>query len=167
MPDVLGGRDAWSAADLAHLAGCTECRAEWELVRATTRLGRALPALRSPEERVAELLPRVARAREADGRSRIVRGVTRWSELAAAAVLLVAVLMRGGAAPDSRPVGPGPAAVTVRVPLAELDLAEVDDLRATLDAFDAPIGERSTLEGASSLDVESEDLERALRAWEG
>ena len=39
MPAVAHGQAGWSAEEQAHLAGCADCRAEWDLVSAASRLG--------------------------------------------------------------------------------------------------------------------------------
>ena len=43
MPDVAHGTSRWTETEEHHLAACADCRAEWELVTAASRLGAALP----------------------------------------------------------------------------------------------------------------------------
>ena len=39
MPEVAPGRARWSAEDERHLAACEDCRAEWAIVSAASRVG--------------------------------------------------------------------------------------------------------------------------------
>ncbi len=171
MPAVALGRSTWSGDESAHLAGCAECRAEWALVQGAARMGGRLPPVR-PAERtertVAELLPRLRDARQEDRRTATRRAALRWGGLAAAAAIAFAVVLRGPAGPAAEPVIAPAAGVAFSVPLAELDLADAEELRAALDAFEAPITDGNTLERSPGVgDVEADDLERVLRAWEG
>src|SRR6185437_16329344 len=42
MPDVAHGTSRWTELEERHLAECADCRAEWELVTAASRLGATL-----------------------------------------------------------------------------------------------------------------------------
>lgn len=167
MPDVAHGRSTWSGDEAAHLVGCADCRAEWALVQGAARLGRDLPPVRLAERTTAEMLPRLREARQVERRTAIRRVALRWGGLAAAAAVAFAVLWRAPVNPAAERAGV-PAAAAFTVPLAELDLADAEELRAALDAFEAPITEGTTLERSPGVgDVETDDLERVLRAWEG
>lgn len=121
LPDPEAGR----VAD--HVASCERCRATTEAIRAVVEAASELP---SEVEPPATLWPALARRTvDADGRPRALRyRPGRW-ELAAAAVLLVAlsslvtaVLLRGGAGSggaggaDGRRVAAAPSAAPAAAP---------------------------------------------------
>ena len=45
MPEVAKGILRWSPSDEAHLAGCQDCLAEWDLVRRSGSLGMSMQAV--------------------------------------------------------------------------------------------------------------------------
>ena len=116
MPEVALGRARWTAGDEEHLAGCTDCRAEWAIVLAASRLGASLPVA-DPARTASRALERL---REARARSRSRARLAMIAGLAAAAVVALAVWAgRGGrgAAPGERTVpAPAPVATTPTVP---------------------------------------------------
>ncbi|MFS8570685.1 MAG: DUF4349 domain-containing protein [Thermaerobacter sp.] len=73
----------------AHLAGCEECRAEWEALQQTLALLRSLPGEEPPEDLVESIMARIrAEAGAPPARHRMGKGA-RWGMAAAAAVLLL------------------------------------------------------------------------------
>lgn len=160
MPDVAHGTSRWTETEERHLAECADCRAEWELVTAASRLGAALRPPADPALLSTVLLERLARERQ---RTRLRARLWAAAGLAAAAAVMFAVWTgarrgsppgdaAGGAAPRvaTNPVAPGrpespverrdgtppvpraPALATAPTgaPRAELPLPELDDLPA-------------------------------------
>ena len=41
MPAVMAGRDHWNREDQEHLAVCSDCRSEWQLLAAWSEVERA------------------------------------------------------------------------------------------------------------------------------
>jgi len=160
MPDVAHGTSRWRETEEHHLAACADCRAEWELVTAASRLGAALRSPADPALVSTLLLERLARERQ---RTRLRARFWTAAGLAAAAAVILAVWTGtrigsrpgdsvGGAAPrvatvpvaPASPEAPGvpgdsgpPAArapvlatVPTEGPRAELPMPELDDLPA-------------------------------------
>jgi len=171
MPSVAAGQAAWTAEEWGHLDACLDCRAEWTVVRTVGEVGTHAAPRTAPEVLAANVLARVREAEHADRRRATTRWALRWGGLAAAAALMLAVLFRGptSAGPEAvtDPGARAPTEVAFLLPLPELDDAESDELQAVLDGLEAPLGESSTLDGLLGEDVTQQDLERALRAWEG
>lgn len=115
MPDVAHGASRWTETEGRHLAACADCRAEWALVTAASRLGTALPSPADPALLSAVLLERLARERQ---RTRL--RARRWTAagLAAAAAVILAVWT--GARTGSRP-GDAPGGTAPRVAAAPVD----------------------------------------------
>jgi hypothetical protein len=91
MPDVALGRSAWTETERRHLTGCADCRAEWELVTAASRLGETLPAT-DPALVSTLLLARLTREHE-----RTRARIRLWSAAGlAAAAAVILVLWTGG-----------------------------------------------------------------------
>jgi hypothetical protein len=150
----------WSDDERHHLASCEACAAEWRLVQAAGSLG---AGLRMPDP--AALAGTVlARVRAADAGARRKRQVVRLGGLvglAAAAALAVSVLVRQQ--PQSEPGGVSP--VAFDLPLAELEGASDDELRAVLAEFEPPISEGQSV-GEEFDGMDATEVERALSAWE-
>ncbi len=160
MPDVAHGTSRWTETEERHLAECADCRAEWELVTAASRLGAVLRSPADPALLSTVLLERLARERQ---RTRLRARLWTAVGLAAAAAVILAVWTgartgsrprdgAGGAAPRvaTAPVAPaGPEAPVARgdstppvtrapalataptgAPRTELPLPELDDLPA-------------------------------------
>jgi hypothetical protein len=196
MPDVALGRVQWTADDERHLAGCADCRAEWAIVSAASRLGATLPAV-DPARTTARALERIRHER-AHARIR-ARQVAVLAGLAAAAVLALALWAgRGGrgTAPGGRTLpAPAPVATTPApddsgndsqvqrspaprlaqgptAPLAaELPMPELDSLPAeALDSILRELDEPLAHVGAYDLppdDSGDRELEQVLAGLEG
>jgi hypothetical protein len=176
MPGVALGRERWSDDEARHLTSCEDCRAEWTLVRAGTRIGAALrPA--DPVRVAAGALARIERER---ARVRARTRVGAIAGLAAAAAVALAV-WGGRAAPTTSGVvaaptgavaaGPGRnsqsvAGETVDLPLPELDSLPAEVLDSMLKTLDEPLAQLGPddLPGDDSGDQE---LARALAGLEG
>jgi hypothetical protein len=170
MPLVAAGSAEWSGAEQAHLDACAGCASEWRLVVATRGLGAGIALRESPDVMAASLLARLRAVEAEDRRRRRTLAAGTWGGLAVAAAMLLAVLLRApGPVPEGRgdSVQVAVAATPFAMSLPELDGAGQEELQAVLDAFDAPLAEGTTLDGGAAADVETEDLERVLRAWEG
>lgn len=168
MPEVALGRARWTGEEERHLAACADCRAEWAVVAAASRLGATLPSV-DPERTAASVTERIRHERiHLQVR---VRQVALLAGLAAAAVLAVAVwagrvgraTVPGGptlpapapvastppvvSAGDSQsPVAPEPrlaqgpmAAAALELPLPELDSLPAEALDSMLQALDEPL----------------------------
>jgi len=160
MPALPANQAEWSLEDQRHLNGCESCRREWELVRATRRLGERLPAF-DPVSTASALRLRLQQA--GPGRARRIRAWIFAGMAAAAAV--TAVLWR-----DDQPeplLRSEPVATGFRIPLPELDElqpAELDTVLRTMDQAPAP---GATSETAAPADTGNGDLDIVLESWEG
>jgi len=182
MPGVALGRSDWSEGEREHLEACADCRAEWELVSLTGRLGAgAVPSL-DPQTMSAAVLARVASHRAAAGARR--RG---WLVAALAAAAVVIVVLRIPRPADHPSAGasgvavtaPGPSAPlpapapTVAnagseiLPLPELDDLQASELESILGSLDDPSSATPSLDGSGLDDFDDHELERVLDAWEG
>ena len=180
MPDVAHGTSRWTETEERHLAECADCRAEWELVTAASRLG----ALRSPADPVllsTVLLERLARERQ---RTRLRARLWTAAGLAAAAAVILAVwtgartgsrpeapIARGDSAP---PVTRAPALATAptgaaraEFPLPELDDLPAEALDSMLQALDEPGARADAYELPALADPGDRELERVLTGLEG
>jgi negative regulator of sigma E activity len=162
MPDVALHRAAWSAEEAAHLAGCAECRAEWDLVQATQRLEQRAPSV-DPAAIAASVQRRLAAERVARRRTRWILAAA-GSAAAAAAVALAVVAER-----EERPaIAPHAVAeAEPLVPLPELEGLDTAQLDTLLHALDEPFGGTSTLESSTLGDGAEDELEWILATWEG
>lgn len=161
MPEVAAGRAAWTTADAAHLAGCGECRAAWEVVRVAARVGRQVERTFDATGAAAIVHARL-RARGASRFTlrRVALGIT-----AIAAVIALTVLTRSPA--------PAPAAVAGRsLPagvrfLPELDSLSADELTTVAEELDQPAADLESADGQHFFELDSTQLERVLRSLEG
>ena len=195
IPVVAHGRAVWTPQEADHLASCGDCRAEWELVVATSRLGMGLPDGLSAETLAARALARLAADRLA-ARAR----VRRWMAvgLAAAAAIVVAVLLQrapapsapgpiaavpgsapvvtapspapGGTAPGSAPVAtlPRPAPVAAQeLALPGLEDLSADELDSLMQVLEEPLAAAEPPGGPGLGDLDDHELERILGGPEG
>lgn len=155
MPEVARGRRRWTADEAAHLASCADCRAEWDLLDATIRLGAKAPGTDS-ESMAGAVLRRVSEDRRTRARRRF------WGLGIAAAAALAGVVWTGlRPNPAALPVAP----VEVAVPEVEpLETAELESLLETMDA--SQLG-ASALDEPSLEDLDTNELEQVLRTLEG
>lgn len=168
MPLVAHGVAGWTPEEQAHLEGCADCAGEWELVRATMRLGDQAVARLETSRLATAVLGEVKRRGRQDRWQR-----TGWMVgLAAAAAIILVVTTRG---PSSRPElavgvdsGIGPAMqVGVHLPLAELESLDQSQLESVLEGLDAPVSEVEPGLSPSFGDLDDTQLERVLRSLEG
>jgi hypothetical protein len=168
MPEIALGRARWTPEDERHLTGCDDCRGEWAIVAAASRLGATLPAI-DAERVAAGALERIRhqRAHAKVRRSRLVA----LAGLAAAAVVALAVWAnRGGrntqpggssvptpapiaASPSESvpelatqpnpapPMAQGPSTATVDLPMPELDSLPAEALDSILRVLDEPLAQ--------------------------
>ncbi len=156
--DLVHGRTVAQPADEAHLHGCADCRAEWELVRATARLGSG-PLAPFDARRVAEAV----RARLAES-PQPIRQRGRWHlPLAAAAVLFLTVWLARPTAVDPESAVAGGAAAMV---LHELDSLDVVQLELVLETIPPDEARASPIDLLPLGDLTADDLERVLRSME-
>jgi hypothetical protein len=176
MPDVALGRERWSDDEVRHLTSCEDCRSEWTLVSAGTRIGAALPPP-DPVRVAAGALARVGRER---ARARARMRVAAMGGLAAAAAVALAVwggrMARTASGVGAAPAGavaagptrnsPAVAGETVDLPLPELDSLPAEVLDSMLKTLDEPLAQLGPddLPGDDSGDQE---LARALAGLEG
>jgi len=163
MPEVALHRAAWTPAEAAHLAGCADCLAEWELVLAARALDESAPT-------VSELsgLPAALQRRLAEERALRTRVRRAWSfaaaAAAAAAILTAVVTQRDGGAPAGARTVAGAEAL---VPLPELDGLETAQLDTLLQSLDRPFAGTSTLDASTLGEFEDGELEQVFATWEG
>jgi hypothetical protein len=155
MPEVARGSARWTADEAAHLAACADCRAEWDLVAATVRLGAKAPGT-DPEAMAGAVIRRVSEDRRSRGRRRF------WGLGIAAAAALAGVVWAGlRPGPATLPVAP----VEIAVPEIEpLETAELDSLLDTMDP--SRLG-ASALDEPSLDDLDTNELEQVLLTLEG
>lgn len=171
MPLVASNSAQWSASDASHLESCAECRSEWDLVQATSRLGITLEAPVNADTLAQAVLARVRVVQQAEVvRRRALRRLQ--VGLVAAAAVLVGVFFSMPSWFGSQKAAPPVAAVTVgengfRLPLAELDDAGSTEIKAALRVLGTPLDGESTLEPFGTGELEDDDFARALRAMEG
>lgn len=162
MVPVAHGRSEWTAEERAHIATCSACRAEWDLVAAARRLGSAAGSLdaRTVGQAIVGRL-----AHEHRGRSWKRAG---WIVALAAAAAIAIVVYRqaapAGTTPGARLAAAG---VEFRLPLAELDSLNAGELTTVLEQMDAPLGASASPELPGLGDLQDTELERVLRSLEG
>ena len=127
IPEVARGRAAWTAEEMAHLADCAECSAEWRLVSSVSRIASRAPVPRDPAALAAGVLSRL----EADRRAE----KSWWRPLlgaAAAAAIAAGVwtAIRGDAAGTRT-------APSVEIALPELEPLETAELDSLLELIDS------------------------------
>lgn len=167
MPRVINGEVGWTADEAAHLAACPECAAEWRLAVQARSLGDRAAAAIDPARLAAGVLVGVAARRRRDR----TRGAWVTTLAAAAAIALVVWTGRnhGG---SGAAVGPDTnltvtADAGFRLPLAELESLDSEQLQTVLDGLDAPVGEVTPGPAPSFGDLDDHQLERVLRSLEG
>ncbi len=154
MPAVARGAGRWAPDDEAHLASCAACAAEWDVVRAGARLGRAVERSLDPGAIAAGV-----QAGLRDAPRRGARVPLRWVvPLAAAAALFLAVWAgRGGTGGDA------PAAEVYLLP--ELEALSSTELESVLELI-APAGaDGADLRGFE--DLTEEELRALLQELGG
>ncbi len=161
MPEVAVHRAEWTPEEVAHLAGCADCLAEWRLVRAAHDLDASAPTVSDAAELATTLRQRLAEDRALRARAR--RGWAFAGAAAAAAAILTAVL-------TGRDAGPAPGARTVAealVPLPELEELGTAQLDTLLQSLDQPVAGTSTLDASTLGEYEDGELEQVFAIWEG
>ena len=191
MPDVAHGASRWTETEERHLAACADCRAEWELVTAASRLGAAIRSPADPALVSSLLLARLARERQ---RTRLRARLWTAAGLAAAAAVILAVWTGAGLRPGDRAAGTAPRVATAPVaparpeapvapgdstspaprppvlatgpterPRAELPLPELDDLPAeALDSMLQALDEPAARADAYELPTLGDPGDREL-----
>ena len=158
MPDVASGSADWTAEDQDHLSCCRECALEWQLVQRAAVLGDRIAAAVDPEAMAATVVDSLHR------QARVLPfGRAGWwgAGLVAAAAGIVLLLGRFG---DANPAAEPAADVVWLVP--ELDSLETTELLLVLDSFD-PAAPASVMVVPFIDDLERQELEQVLQAWEG
>jgi hypothetical protein len=162
MPAVALGRSTWDPQEIDHLAACSSCRSEWNLVRLSSGLGRYIGAELDARTISRAVLDRVNSSRE-DARAR--RGAWGFAGLAAAAA--AAVVLWTGSPASRPPVTAAAAPVTaLRTPLPELDNLSAGELDAILQTIDEPYWD-SAADTSAPGDLDDEALDGGIDTWEG
>jgi hypothetical protein len=160
LPALPSDQAEWSLEDQRHMTGCESCRREWELVRATRRLGERLPEF-DPVSTGSALRRRLHQA--GTDRARRIRA---WIFAGMAAAAAVAAVLWTSDRPDpllrSEPVATG-----FRIPLPELDGLQPAELDSVLRTMDQAPASGATLETTAPGDTGSSDLDIVLESWEG
>ena len=163
MPDVALHRAEWTPEEAAHLAGCADCLAEWELVLAARALDEGAPTVSDPSA-----LPAVLQRRLAEDRALRTRVRRAWSfaaaAAAAAAILTTIVTPRDGGLPTGTRTVAGAEAL---VPLPELEGLGTAQLDTLLQSLDRPSAGTSTLDASTLGEYEDGELEQVFATWEG
>ena len=162
MPLVVLGRAEWTADEIHHLSGCTSCRREWELLRATSRLGdRAAVEMDVPSVTRA-LEQRLSRAGVQTRRRKA------WGFAGMAAAAAIAGQLWSGRADPPLPALPSiPVVAGLQIPLPELEDLQPAELDSVLRGMDRPIPDIDTLEITDSAAIEAPELETVYDYWEG
>ncbi len=158
MPEVASGSAHWTPEDEHHLSSCEECAFEWQLVQRTGALGERVAAAVDPEAMAATVVERLQRRPRVLPLRRPGWWAAGLAAAAAAIVLLLGPFDDRGTATDSS------ADVVWLVP--ELDSLETTELLLVLDSFD-PAAPASVMVVPFIDDLERQELERVLQAWEG
>lgn len=159
MPQVGSGRTAWTTDEAAHLSACRSCQDEWQLVRATSRLGLEIAQALEPGSISGAVLQRIAEDRVARSRRRA------WSFMALAAAAMIALVVW-----SDRPVppeSPPPVMARLQIPLPELDALQPAELDSVLQTMDEPLVNGSAVESPDLGDLDREELQNVLDFWEG
>ena len=158
IPEVVSGRERWSAEEAAHLSRCADCATVERLLVATSALGRDVEARFDATPAIL----RVAERLRTEGRREVPPVRRHWiAGLVAAAAVTVAVLSwpGSGAAPDF--------ARQEQSFLTELDSLDTAELAIIADELAPPLSALGASEGAEPLDLDSTQLERVMRSLEG
>ena len=156
IPEVARGKARWTAEESSHLAACAECRAEWNLVTATIRLGSKAPQSAHPDAIATAVLRRVADDRRARTRRRS------WALGLAAAAALAGVIWAG-----ARPEPGAPPVATSENTMPDTEPLETAELDSMLEALDASQLGASALDEPSLNDLDTNELEQVLSTLEG
>jgi hypothetical protein len=151
MPTVALGTAEWGPDEALHLGTCPWCQDEWDLVRASSRMGREVGLGLDVTSTSNALRDRLERALSERLRGRA------WSfaGLAAAAAIAAVVWTER---PTNRPPPTTPAVVAgLQISLPELDSLQPAELDSVLQTMDEPAPADSTLD----------ELEGFLDSWEG
>lgn len=148
MPDVALGRSTWTEAERAHLAACSECRAEWSVVCAGSRLGADL----QPVDVGASAARVLLRLRHTQARERARRRVGVWAVagLAAAAAVVLAVWTGRGQGGSVPPVD---STSRVPVPVATPSPAAAQDTSRPSSSRPSAVATGPSPAGASELPI--------------
>jgi hypothetical protein len=176
IPEVAAGRSRWTADDERHLAGCADCRAEWDLVRAAARLADSYRAP-DPSATAAAVIDRLLTARSSHRGRRTV-----WVTAVLAAAVVAFVVWSGlGRDNPVRPVLPptvaaptpvahapaAPSGATVGFPIPELDSLSTEALDSMLRVLDEPLARAAAWELPDVGDPGDQLLEQAITGREG
>ena len=163
MPDVAHHLTEWTPEEAAHLAGCVDCLAEWELVLAARALDESAPTVSDASALATTLQRRLAEDRA--GRIRLRQAWSFAAATAAAAAILAAVVTQrdGGPVTGARTV----ARAEALVPLPELEGLETAQLDTLLQSLDRPFAGTSTLDASTLGEYEDGELEQVFATWEG
>ncbi len=171
MPGVAKGLDEWAAEEAAHLTGCLDCQAEWEVIAPLARAAEACPV---PAVDLAHVVTTVTgRLRERPRVLPFVRKASgpRWVRplvglAAAAAVVLAFATVRPDLPGEELARGPTVRATTSIPELDALLESELEVLLAAMDATDPEYELQPS--GIPRLgDLTNDELEQLLETVEG
>ncbi|HEX6615261.1 MAG TPA: hypothetical protein VF046_03075 [Gemmatimonadales bacterium] len=184
IPEVAAGRSRWTADDERHLAGCADCRAEWDLLRAAARLADSYRAP-DPSATAAAVTQHLRTARSSHRGRRTV-----WVTAVLAAAVVAFVVWSGlGRDNPVRPVSPpaiavappptaaaptpadhapaAPSGATDGFPIPELDSLSTEALDSMLRVLDEPLARAAAWELPDVGDPGDQLLEQAITGREG
>ncbi|NNG15395.1 MAG: hypothetical protein HKM89_02860 [Gemmatimonadales bacterium] len=163
ISEVARGQETWTVDEEKHLAGCADCRAEWELAHTARLLAQRADALVEPRV-LAEAVTR--RLRDATPARRIGRRL-RWVGVAVAAAAAMLLVVQTVSAPNTDPIPTVSSDPAEALHLPGLDSLSVDELEIVLASIDQPIEAFSTFDSSEWNALDDHELERLLREWEG
>jgi len=162
MPAVAHGQAVWSAEEQAHLAGCADCRAEWDLVSAASRLGLDVADGIDAHHVTERVLGRLRAERRRRGWQ------IGWAAGGLAAAAAVAIAVWPGRLSRQVPPSVAVPVAAAALPLPELDSLGTPELQAVLDSLDGSLG--TTVQGVDTGDLDDLDaheLQHVLDGMEG
>lgn len=164
IPAVVLGRAEWTLQEVRHLNECLACQQEWEIVRATSRLGEGVAEKLDPDTVASSLLQRLRRDQEVQR----LRRTWTVGGLAAAAAIAVALWTGALNSPTESAFRSGSrAGWQLAIPLPELETLHQAELDSVFQTMDEPNATASNEEEPDLHDLNSDELERVLDSWEG
>ncbi|HYF39886.1 MAG TPA: hypothetical protein VD930_09370 [Gemmatimonadales bacterium] len=162
MPLVALGRAEWTGQEVEHLSACRSCQQEWELLRATIRLGDHAAAGMDAGSLARTLEQRL----ESSIRQRRQRRAWSFAGMAAAAAI-AGLLWTGRADPPLTPQSPAAIVAGLQIPLPELEELQPAELDSVLRAMEQTGPYLDTLETGDAVGEEGPALETVYDYWEG
>lgn len=172
MPGLAAGSRDLTPEFSAHLEGCAECRANWQVIQAGARVGARAAATIDPERMARTVVARLADARAADQRRRYWT----WGTLLAAAAALTLVVYTGkhdltshqAAQGQVQPVETQTASTTeFAVPVSGLEDLDDGQLQTLYDQLDGALSAQGSVGAPHLEELSPDEMEQVLNSLEG